>query len=86
MNALDIRRMNVIPGSKKKKRDQSNFVEKRGEETLLMSFHVMKVADQCGWVVDSGCNNHMIGCKKFFSTLNENVVLLFVLATMQPSK
>ena len=32
----------------------------------------MKVADQGVWVVDSGCSNHMIGCKEFFSTLDEN--------------
>ena len=56
----------------KEKRDQSNFVEKREEETLLMSFHAMKVADQGVWAVDSGCSNHMTGCKEFFSTLNEN--------------
>ena len=30
----------------KDKRDESNFVQKREEETLLMSFHAMKVADQ----------------------------------------
>ena len=30
----------------KEKRDQSNFVEKREEETFLMSFHAMKVVDQ----------------------------------------
>ena len=60
-------------GSKKKdKRDQSNFVERREEERLLMSFHAMKVADQDVWVVDSGCSNHMTGCKEFFSTLDEN--------------
>jgi len=46
--------------------DQSNFVERREEETLLMSFHAMKVADQGVWVVDSGCSNHMTGCKEFF--------------------
>ena len=56
----------------KEKRDQSNFLEKREEEILLMSFHAMKVADQGVWVVDSGCSNHMTGCKKFFSTLDEN--------------
>ena len=50
----------------KEKRDQSNFVERREEATLLMSFHAMKVADQGVWVVDSGCSNHMTGCKEFF--------------------
>ena len=32
----------------------------------------MKVADQGVWVVDSGCSNHMRGCKQFFSILDEN--------------
>ena len=56
---------------KKEKGEQFNFVEKREEETVLMSFHTMKVADQGVWVVDSGCSNHMPGCKEFFSTLDE---------------
>ena len=56
----------------KEKRDQSNIAEKREEETLLMSFHDMKVADQGVWVIDSECSNHMTGCKEFISTLDEN--------------
>ena len=56
----------------KEKRDQSNNAEKREKETLLMSFHDMKVADQGVWVIDSECSNHMTGCKELFSTLDEN--------------
>ena len=44
---------------------------KREEETLLMSSHAMKVADQGVWVVDSRCSNHMTGCKEFFSIMDE---------------
>ena len=68
VDALDITKMNAIPGwLQKEKRYQSNFVERREEERLLMSFHAIKIADQGVWVVDSGCSNYMTGCKEFFS-------------------
>ena len=70
VNALDITRMNFIPDSRRRK--EINPTEKREEETLLMSFHARKVADQGVWVVDSGCSNHMTGYKEFFSTRDEN--------------
>ncbi|CAL2228257.1 unnamed protein product [Prunus armeniaca] len=56
----------------KEKREKSNFVEKKDEETLLMAFHALTETDQETWYVDTGCSNHMSGCKSSFINLNES--------------
>ncbi|BBG97239.1 hypothetical protein Prudu_006294, partial [Prunus dulcis] len=56
----------------KEKGEKSNFIEKKEEETLLMAFHVMENFDQETWYVDTGCSNHMSGCKPSFVNLGES--------------
>lgn len=56
----------------KEKGDKSNFIAKKEEETLLMAFNVMENFDQETWYVDTGCSNHMSGCKPSFVNLDES--------------
>ncbi|TYH32413.1 hypothetical protein ES288_A01G250700v1 [Gossypium darwinii] len=56
----------------KEKEEKSNFAELEEEETLLMAFHAIEEFDQQTWYVDTGCNNHMTGCKSFFTKLDES--------------
>ncbi|CAL0318234.1 unnamed protein product [Lupinus luteus] len=54
----------------KGKGEQSNFVEEKEEETLLMTSHEKFQSDV--WYVDTGCSNHMCGSKSSFTYLDEN--------------
>ncbi|KAI5427684.1 hypothetical protein KIW84_032916 [Lathyrus oleraceus] len=53
--------------------NQVNYVEFNEEEELLLMAHVeiqgTKMEDL--WFLDSGCNNHMSGIKKWFSDMDE---------------
>ncbi|TYJ50852.1 hypothetical protein E1A91_A01G237700v1, partial [Gossypium mustelinum] len=60
------------PQLPKEKEEKSNFAELEEEETLLMAFHAIEEFDQQTWYVDTGCNNHMTGCKSFFTKLDES--------------
>lgn len=42
------------------------------EETLLMAFHALTETNQETWYVDTGCSNHMSGCKSFFINFDES--------------
>ena len=65
--------------AEKEEGDQSIFVEKREEETLLISFHAMNVADQGVQVLDSGFSNHIQVVGNSSQLLMKVFVLLFVL-------
>nr|DAD48258.1 TPA_asm: hypothetical protein HUJ06_018195 [Nelumbo nucifera] len=53
--------------------EKSNFSEKKNEEeTLLMAFHALQEPDQETWYMDTGCSNHMSGCKSSLLNLNED--------------
>ncbi|KAH0725475.1 hypothetical protein KY284_001340 [Solanum tuberosum] len=55
------------------KEEKSNFVENKEGETLLMAVHAKnEPEEQTIWYVDTGCSNHMTGCKSSFTDLNEN--------------
>nr|XP_017191173.2 uncharacterized protein LOC108174575 [Malus domestica] len=56
----------------KEKGEKLNFIEKNGEETLLMAFHVMENFDQETWHMDTSCSNHMSGYKPSFVNLDES--------------
>ena len=55
------------------KQENSNFVENKEGENLLMTIDVEKESDQHAlWYVDTGCSNHMTGSKSSFTYLNES--------------
>lgn len=63
------------------KAEMSHFAERREEETLLMAVETTQKLKQGSreqqqgseiWFVDTGCSNHMCGCKSSFIYLNED--------------
>ncbi|XP_056158405.1 uncharacterized protein LOC130134764 [Syzygium oleosum] len=56
----------------KEKEENSNFVEKKETETLLMAVQDEKKPKLDIWYVDTGCSNHISGSKSSFSYLNED--------------
>ncbi|XP_038875143.1 uncharacterized protein LOC120067679 [Benincasa hispida] len=54
------------------KREQSNFIEEKEQETLLMTCHHNKELGTNIWYIDTVCSNHMCGNKPLFSHLDES--------------
>ena len=51
----------------KEKGEQSYFAEKKEVKTLLMAVEANQKLESDVWYMDTGCSNHMCGCKSFFS-------------------
>ena len=54
------------------RRDQSHYVEKEEEISLLMACYANEEANHNLWYLDTGCSNHMCGDKFAFSEFDES--------------
>ena len=52
--------------------NQTNFIEKEEDVSLLMVCHTNEETQQKMWYLDIGCSNHMCGEKKAFFDLDES--------------